>query len=561
MENAATVHRCCFRWDIYNPFLTWQKLQATFHHGSPTVTQWKATLQPMDRGCTYWIFGFCLEFDEWFKHRYEIPADSVVINIDLNGKTIRRKEVRPCYFCKANWYTYYLPASALMLPALKPHHLVIKFEISLPGDDVGNGLFFNEGDLRSLSSDMKKLLNDRKSSNEFASKLILKSRDHPDPIKVHHYIIDARWDNFIDRHDFDPSVQNTVNIDIFHDLLMDILNYMYSGTFRMSWQSEQNSDLRKATYISELFHVIDQYKLYDLHKAFVNDLQQERVTRNHVLVENRLFKLGGVKDIPINNCFYTWHIYPNPEYEFIFTIRVSNDNRNGPWVSYSLQSKSPFRAYVQVNLDVKKVTGIPCHRAEAERLPFHGQDYSLDMNETVESNYVLFLGCPEVFGSERLDIQYFIRCFLNITNGTTGNEIRAVHVPALQNDLERLNALSNDMFKMKMRKRYTDYKLKSRLNVDTSVYLYHLHKDIMLARAPDLDRMLVNITHEDPRKNMPEVQDLRHKTISFVLDYIYTGKVFPIPRDLLDEVEYFAGRVSCSSLLDLVGRIRLLGLI
>ncbi|GBN01461.1 hypothetical protein AVEN_143112-1 [Araneus ventricosus] len=128
--------------------------------------------------------------------------------------------------------------------------------------------------------------------------------------------------NIFREHFFDANNRDTVEINIFHDLLLDILTYMYSGTLSINWP-----DYTDLAYNTELFQVINWYELYQLYKVFVkNDLQQVRLTRNPVHIESRLLPLDIVKGLPINNASYTCHVNPNPEYKLNFQIRVRKGN-------------------------------------------------------------------------------------------------------------------------------------------------------------------------------------------------------------------------------------------
>ncbi|GBN21334.1 hypothetical protein AVEN_200316-1 [Araneus ventricosus] len=552
---ANDRNRCCFQWDIYNPFLPWRNSEATFYHGSPTVTQWKVTLQPMDRRINYWKFLFSLEFDEWFDPRDEIVAGKVNVLIKLNGKLITLKEVRNYLFCRDNRCKYYFQNNVFMCPRMEPHHLFIKVEISLPGNDTRNevryGLFANRDDLKWLSRDLRKLLHNPEYSN-----MKLLPRNSHEHIPAHSYIIDARWNNFFCLHAFKAGTWVTVETNISKGLLKDILTYMYSGTLGINWP-----DWKDAAYITELFQVIDRYKLYHLYKVFVrNDLQQVRVTRTPVLIESRLFPLDVVNGRLMTNASQTWHVNPNSEYEFIFQIRVGKGMRGGPWLSHSLKSKSPSRVHAKVYLEViKKREG----KAFGRPLPFYERDCTIDPDATVESRCVLYLGCPETFGdlnstsSDRTEIKYFIQCFFNVINGTTLSQVRSISGDTLQNDLVRFGVLSNHMYNLNKRKLDADMQIliPPSSPVAKDEHKYPIHKGIFATRVPMLWEGLENVPQGS---DIPDIarSTLSRETLPIVFDYMYTGKLFTIPFLFLNEIEYFAEQTMFYSLQDIVSRIR-----
>ncbi|GBN21335.1 hypothetical protein AVEN_200317-1 [Araneus ventricosus] len=556
MVDAVPVHQCCFQWEILNPFLPWRNSEATFYHGSPTVTQWKVIFQPMDRRINYWKFSFSLEFCEWFDHhRCDIVAHSILVDIILNGASISHKEVSNYYLSEVNDYTYYFQEHVFMNHPKDPHQLIIKIEISLTGNatgnEEGNGL---ENDLRRLSSDLRQLLADPQYSN-----MNLMATYGFRPIQVHSYIINARWNNFFREHAFEVDTRDTVGINISNGLLSDILTYMYSGTLGIHWPNWRNT-----AYITELFQVIDRYKLYHLYKVFVkNDLQQVRVTRTPALIDSRLFPLDVVSGRPVISASYAWHVTDAdvnfPLMYLIFQIRIRSQNRAGPWLAYSVQSRSRYRVYAHVSLEIMK-------GRQGRTWSVYEGDCTIDPDETVDSGPVLFLGSPEIFGdfnstsSAGTDIQYFIRWYINATDGTTINKVRSVDDDILQNEFERFRVLSDHMHKLKKHSVDADMQILSRSEgngiLDEYEYQDRIHKGIFAIRVPEYWEGLENV----PRPNeLPEIarSTLSNVILPIVLDYIYTGKISPIPAPFLDEVEHFAERTQFSSLRDLVRRIRI----
>ncbi|CAL1261834.1 unnamed protein product [Larinioides sclopetarius] len=550
MANAA-VSRGSFQWIIFNPFLPWRNLEATFYLGSPTVSQWKVTLQPINRRINYWKFSFSLEFDEWF---YQTPVKDVVVDkllvvIRLNGKLNTRKDVSRYHFQEENRFMYNFQSIAIISPQMEPHRLEVKIEISLPGrairNEIGNGLFYDDNDLRWLSKDMEKLLD-----NKLYPNMNLLSRNDNEPIRVHSYIIDARWDNFFKLHDFAVQIRDTVQTNISRAVLLDILTYMYTGSIRRNWP-----DWKNAAYSVELFQVIDRYKLYHLYKVFAKiDLQQRRVTRNPVFIQSRLFPLYIVNNRPINNASYRWHVNPNPEYKFNVEIRLLKDNKTGPWLSYSLQSKSPSRVCAELNLEVmKRKGGNPLEKVSH----FHGRDFTIDPDETVESRNVLFLGCPETFGGfdsaspDGTEIEYFIRCLLNVINGNTVIQVLSERSDRLQSELIRFGALSDHLYKFRRVRVDTDMDILCSLETPGYFIAHHIHKGIIAARLPGLENViLANDIPDSVRLTLSII------TLPIILDYMYTGKIFAIPIPYLDEINDFAEKSMFHSLLDLINRIR-----
>ncbi|GBO23796.1 hypothetical protein AVEN_97295-1 [Araneus ventricosus] len=543
----AAMHRGSFRWDIYNPFLPLRRLEATFCHGSPDATQWKVTLEHMDKTMDFWAFSFSLELVNCVGHRFATAAESVLVVIKLNGERIARKEATNYCFGRRNRFRYCFEGNAARRPQMDPHRLVIKIKISLSGgaEGKGKGLLSDDEYLRILSSNLQSLLHSPKYSN-----MTLWSADRQRSFPVHSYIMDARWDNFFRERPLDANDRDDVETNISDGLLSDILKYMYSGTMDTA-----GPERATPSYTTELFQVIDRYRLHHLYKAFVkNELENVQVTRHEAFIESLLFPLDIVVGRPINNASRAWDITLDPEYELIFRIRVWSEAGN--WLSYSVQSKCPSTVHVQLNLELVKGVAFPSVSH------FHEQDWTIDPDATAESGPVLFLGCPETFGeSDGTEIKHFIRCFLNVANGTKVDTVRSDSV-ASQNEFETLAVLGDHMRNLKERKFDTDMRILSSPGfLHEDVIEDRIHKDVFAARLPEWWRGIANVTPATdggwPPVGIPDVavSTLGSETLPFVLDCIYTGKVSNMPYSFLDAVVDFTRRTVFESLFDVVFRI------
>ncbi|KAF8776890.1 hypothetical protein HNY73_013828 [Argiope bruennichi] len=524
MATAEDGNACCFRWIIVNPFVPWRKMEAVFYCGSPGVTQWRVTIQPIDRRVSYWAFSFCLEFDVWFDGRYEIVADKLLVVIRLNGDLVKQEEISHYSFNSGNKYQYYLETYTTMPSSMVPHLLFIRIQISLPGleavNQESNELVFNRYDLERLSADLRNLIRWR----YFPDMILVSAADPRSRVPAHSYILDVRWDNFFRLHHFDALAHTTVQANISVRLLMNILSYMYTGQKPASWP-----DWGETSYFPELFQVIDRYKLYHLYKVFVKrDLNQVRVTRNSVFTDSRAFSIKRVNGRHINDASYTWYIFQRPGYGFIFRIHVRNRNGAGPWLSYSLKSNCLFRVFTQVYLELVKRTAMPGNpRVTFRRVQlFHERDYTMDENEHVYSGPILFLGCPETFGGSSptrrsetgRDDRLWFNSTLNFSDGITTYQIRSLDdtLPPLS---ESLHVLSGHMHELRKLKIGADLQVLSPSINRLPEHRDCVHKGILVARVPRWQPTFENA----PREIVETVRcTLVGEALSYVLDYIYT---------------------------------------
>ncbi|GBN24882.1 hypothetical protein AVEN_9993-1 [Araneus ventricosus] len=519
---------CFFRWNIYNPFVPWQPLEATFYYGFPNVTRWKVTLKPLDRGINCWQYAFSLKFDGWSNHGDGIVAENVLVFVVLGDDLISSPEVPNYHFCRRNRFRYEFQEKVVMHPQENPHRLGIIIDLLLPFRARRDAERNDVPSLRSLSADMRNLLTDPSYYN-----MILWSTDHDQSFRVHYYIIEARWSNFFRRH---PANFN-VDTDISDILLWDILTYMYSGVLGMHWP-----DWTDEIYTTELFQVMERYKLYHLYKVLVkSDLEQLRETRHPGLIESRLFPLDVVVGRPINSASRTWTLYLNSDNEVVFRIGVWNEAGN--WLSYSVQSKCPSTVHVEVNLKLEKKVG---GSAVEGAFHFHGRACTLDPDETVDSGPVLFLGCPETFGdSHGTEVEHSIRCYLNVVSGEKAERVQSVGDDSLQDESERFGVLSDHLQKLHEERWNADVRILSR--PDRIIIMEPSHRGIFVARLPEWWKGLVNVPVEIPMPDMVEIHvprsvrtTLGRDALPILLEYMYTGKVSHIPRHLAPEISEFA---------------------
>ncbi|GBN21332.1 hypothetical protein AVEN_200314-1 [Araneus ventricosus] len=90
---------------------------------------------------------------------------------------------------------------------------------------------------------------------------------------------------------------------------------------------------------------------------------------------------------------------------------------------------------------------------------------------------------------------------LNVTNGTSVNQVRNVQGDTLQNESIRFGVLSDDMYKLNKRNLDADMQILSRPEglevLDEGVYLDGLHKGLF-----SMD--LMHVTSHPPTRDLPE---------------------------------------------------------
>ncbi|GBO19913.1 hypothetical protein AVEN_75169-1 [Araneus ventricosus] len=554
-DAAAVVHPCLFRWDIFNPFVPLRTISATFYHGPPTETKWEVTFQPTHRQVNFWVFALSFNCVSSGERDEIIAVERIEVDISINGKTMSHEEELNYRFLRTNLHTYEFEANVLAPPRMdNSPHLVIDVRISFPNQNIenrGNGLVFDDFDLTRLSQDMRRLFDHPHYSN-----FRLRPTNTLTFYLVHSCILQVRWSNFFREHPAHTFVNNTVEIDISDELLRLVLIYMYAGTLHTA-----GPNWRNPPFMTELFQVIDRYKLHHFYKVFARDeSRQIRRTRNHLNISTRNFRLDGNDGRPLVDPSYTWHVNPDTAYEFIFKFKFFL-NVDDPCFEYSLQSRSPFIMHAQVNLEYKKrFVG----RRRIKVRSVHECDYSIGPNESVESGTCRFVGNSDdlkdfIKGETGIRIQHSISCVLYLSDGTTVIQVESDDAIEFQDVRERFDVLSNHMFEILNNTTQQDLRVACRADWPVNPMrpddIYYLHKSIFTARVP----YWWDVVQNAPQGILiPDVVTciLSSEVFIPVLSYIYTGKSFRIPVHYLDEVDNFAVRGGFNSLRNFVVRMR-----
>ncbi|GBM33523.1 hypothetical protein AVEN_273016-1 [Araneus ventricosus] len=201
-----------------------------------------------------------------------------------------------------------------------------------------------ELDLRCLASDMSNLVNVPIYCN-----MDLQSSDAK-VFRVHSSILSVRWSNLFRWHRFDTTANTVVKTNISSSLLEDILKYTYSCMLHLRFPAWANPP-----YMTELFQVIDRYGIHHFYTNFVEGASfQLRVSRKSGLTQWPCFRPHFVNDVHPQEYVATLGIQCH-EYKFVLQIQVSNGNRVGAWLSYSLRSRADSWVYAQVNLEIVKM--------------------------------------------------------------------------------------------------------------------------------------------------------------------------------------------------------------
>lgn len=522
MAVTTAENKCSFLWYINNPFLPGKAWESTFYQGSPTITQWKLTLQYLDRSHRYWRYLVFLEFVETLDDRTEVLTERIQLHIELGHTPVfNGVPVFNYLFCQRNRCTYYFGNIFLNCDRTAEQRLHISLHISLPQsarENVENHLVSNDLCLQRLSRDLDGFLSDTE-QNMYRDMNLL-ARNDPEPIQVHSYMLHARWNNFFRVH----ALKNTVQTNISRVVLSDILMYIYSGQFGRYWPARRDHN-----YFAELFQVVHRYGLYHLYKVFVKyDLRQTRKTKNPAIMQSLLYPLNFVNGRQITDVTHTWEV--GNDSKLTFRLIVRNGNQVGPWLSYSLESTSSDTVHTNVNLAVIK--RISRDITLEKLLPFHEQDHAIGPHKTAESRCVLFLACPEIFGPSEFtnragaEIKFFIQCYLSVTDETTVDEIRNIEDCTYQDELVRFGVLSDHMRKLQKEGFGSDMKIRGNSR-ERNPDLYDIHKGIFVCRwrgwPEGLENEIVDIPPEIPENPICTLDD---DCLRFVLDYIYTGRVF-----------------------------------
>ncbi|CAL1301202.1 unnamed protein product [Larinioides sclopetarius] len=542
----GSVQSCYFQWDIHNPFLPLRRLEASFYLGSPSAKHWKAILQPIARGDDYRDLSFILEYDASMNGRTDYVADSVMVFIYLKDVSIAKKKAHNFHFGRHNGFQFHLPAKVVVPVQTEPHHLIIRIDLCLPGIAASNeersGLIFKDKDLKSLSEDLKRLL-----VNEEYTNMELLSRDGSLPLRVHSYIIEARWTNFFKKHQFGERIRrisdtrNIIQTEISHTLLKGILVYIYSGELDANFP-----DWKDAASTAELFEVIHFYELLHLYNVFVkNEIQQQRVTKTPVLIQSHTFLLKIVDGRPVDKAILCWTVYPNPESKF--SIQIEMENKEDRWLRYLLLSNSPSRIYAEVNFQLEMADD----NSSENFSPLHVGEYTIPPNKGVKSDPIAFMRSPEIL--DRPGARFLLHCFLHVTDGTTIEQVQSVGDETLQDKKERFNVLSDHMHELNQRREYWDMKIVSKPAYSTDSCIEEfVHKGILKARLPYWQAILENFTENDRVIPAEATSTLDSLTLPKILDYVYTGKVSRIPEFYHESIRKFAVDAEFSALFDFI---------
>ncbi|GBM33528.1 hypothetical protein AVEN_273021-1 [Araneus ventricosus] len=553
---AAAVYPCRLRWDIWNPFLPFRIMELPFYHGTPTMSMWTVTLLPNGRSLNVWAFKFSLECCQFGKRDYVVVADRLEVKISANRKIVQTKEEDGYSFCAKNQHTYEFEVHACPSPTMEPDHLEISVEISFPNQSIEKeeNFEYETPDQVRLSEDLGRLL-----TCPLYSDMRLMPWNSLSSFRVHSCIMHARWDGFFARHH--RTIAGEIDIHISHDVLREILTYMYSGRF-LNWRGPPDERT-----LTELFQVIHKYQLYHLHKVFIReDLQQKRETVENVIKKTTYFKLDGQ---PFSNPVHTWRVQLNAENGFVLQVQFFL-SLQPPSFSYTLRSRCPDRTCARVNFEFAR------GRETLDVLgTVHDRDYIIDSNATVESGSCQFAGdCQELkdfmerrrLGESGTEFRHSIRCILYVSDGGQVTIVKRQENGDYSDDEERLNVLSDHMSELLRQHAEADLRVVCRAENPNNPEIHLLHKAIFATRVPEWKAVFEDIPEDDlvlfeePREwsNFPNDMTCILSSAAFrlVIDYIYTGKVPPIPTRFLDEIERFAVLGKSTSLQRVVGLIR-----